>query len=359
MTQRVETKKEFIPHLHAFRGVAILTILGAHAWSFMIFMTGGIEGNAGLTWLFHAIESLFHGSTLYFAFISGLLFSLVLQAKGWKVFFANKGKYVLAPYVFLSVLLVSASWPMWVENSAAQGQTIEYLPILFESLLMGWASPQFWYIPILMCLYAATPILALGTQSKVGLYALIVVSLVPLVISRTMFPNFISLQTVIYFMGAYAGGMVIGLHYDKVIDWCQQVWKTLLFLAVVITGVILMLYHWGIQKGEWHTPLQTLIYLQKISIGALFLVLLKAKEESLPKLLSTLGTYAFPIYFLHLFFMMMGVQAISDFLTENRDPALIFVLGLVNYVLSIVLSVLAAKLIQRMIPKYSKWVIGV
>ena len=83
-------KPTYLPHLHALRGIAILTILGAHAWSFMIFWTGPLD--EGLKPLFQITESLFHGSTLYFALVSGVLFSKVLSGKSWPSFFKSKCK---------------------------------------------------------------------------------------------------------------------------------------------------------------------------------------------------------------------------------------------------------------------------
>ena len=81
-------EKGFLSEIHAFRGLAILAIVGAHTWSFLIFWTGALDD--ALKPVFWLTESLFHGSTLYFAIISGILFQKILINKSWQSFYQSK-----------------------------------------------------------------------------------------------------------------------------------------------------------------------------------------------------------------------------------------------------------------------------
>jgi peptidoglycan/LPS O-acetylase OafA/YrhL len=96
--------KAFYNHLHAFRGFAILNIVAAHCWTILIIVaTHGNDSKEFLP-LYATSETLFHNATIYFAVISGLLFSLVLKKYSWKKFYLGKVKNVLVPYIFFSIL---------------------------------------------------------------------------------------------------------------------------------------------------------------------------------------------------------------------------------------------------------------
>ena len=120
----------YIQHLHAFRGFAILNVVGAHAWSFMIFWTGGLTA-PGLDWLFWSAETIFHGSTLYFAIISGILFTRILKGKSWKQFFQSKFTNVLLPYIVTTLLLTAYYWQLAVQNEAVNHTLTDYLTAAF------------------------------------------------------------------------------------------------------------------------------------------------------------------------------------------------------------------------------------
>ena len=76
---RTPAKTEFIGHLDTFPGVAILAIMGAHAWSGVAFASDVRQRDPDFLWLHAANESVFHGATLFFALIAGLLFTRVLR----------------------------------------------------------------------------------------------------------------------------------------------------------------------------------------------------------------------------------------------------------------------------------------
>ena len=96
-------KTFFLGYLHSFRGFAILNIVAIHAFALAGFMSSkNFNSNNPVSVI---NELLFHNSTIYFAVISGMLFTAVLKQKGYKAFFINKFKYVFLPYVFLHWLI--------------------------------------------------------------------------------------------------------------------------------------------------------------------------------------------------------------------------------------------------------------
>src|SRR6056297_2213580 len=75
----------FLGYLHSFRGFAIINIVFIHAFAYALFLANDNsldpKDPIGM-----ANGLLFHNSTIYFAVISGILFSVVLKSKGYKRF---------------------------------------------------------------------------------------------------------------------------------------------------------------------------------------------------------------------------------------------------------------------------------
>ncbi len=90
-----QNKSSFFQHLHAFRGFAIICIVLGHCLAGVAFFSGGKSVNSTALWFNSIAETLGRGGTIYFALISGLLFSLVLSNKGWSHFFKSKVLNVL------------------------------------------------------------------------------------------------------------------------------------------------------------------------------------------------------------------------------------------------------------------------
>lgn len=270
------TTGKFIPHLHAFRGFAILTIVAAHSWSSLLF-SGEFATMPGKNPVYAVTETLFHGSTLYFALISGLLFSLVLRHKGWRAFFRSKALNVLTPYALVSLFFLSAFWPMYVQWFESQGMSTNFPLVYLDGLLKGTIMLPFWYIPILTALYLLTPLVDGLLSNKRTIWVVGVLALLPLAVSRTIYPDLLSARTVTYFLGAYALGMLVGTHYRTALQYVRDLLLPIWVAAVGCSLVALLLFLNEYEPGETYSLMQTLIYIQKLSIGALALHYFLAK----------------------------------------------------------------------------------
>lgn len=240
------TNITFIPHIHAFRGLAIIAIVAAHAWSFPIFWTGTLDSQE-LTALFHIMETLFHGATLFFAIISGVLFSQILVKRSWRSFFKGKLLNVLLPYTILTLLITILNWQFAPVNTPPDWPVIAQFSLNYLSnLLYGQAMIHFWYIPVIMVLFIATPILHRIQMQYLWLSLLI--ALLPLLVSRSPFPDFLKVQSFVYFMGAYQLGMLIGSYYDLVQRWVARCLVPITIITLFCSLLIYLLFHWQYQQ---------------------------------------------------------------------------------------------------------------
>jgi peptidoglycan/LPS O-acetylase OafA/YrhL len=348
-------KTDYLAYLHGFRGIAILAIIGAHAWS-VLGSFGAQQNNPDYIWLYSATETLFHGSTLFFALISGILYSRVLRGKSWGTFYKNKAANVILPYALLTVLLTALSWPQYLEYGKANNITFFFPEELSKNIVFGQAQTHLWYIPVLTVLFLCTPLLALLLKPGRGI-GLLLLGVMPLVVSRTPFPQLISWQTIAFFLGAYALGMVLGDRLEAMLAFVQEHLSSLLVLLVAFTALNFLLFRWEYVASGFTSLHQSVVYSQKMLAAVLILFALHAHEATLPKALMTLGTHAFSLYFLHFTFIWILCEV---FVKQVPDAGMlgITLAGFAIYALSILLSLLLSMGIRRLLGRYSRYLIG-
>jgi len=349
------SKPEYLSYLHGFRGIAILAIIGAHAWS-VLGSFGAQQNDPDYIWLYSVTETLFHGATLFFALISGILYSRVLRGKSWGTFFRNKGANVILPYALLTILLTALSWPQYLEYGKANGITFFFPGELSKNLVFGQVQTHLWYIPVLAVLFLSTPLLDLLLKPGRGI-GLLLLGVMPLVVSRTPFPQLLSWQTIVFFLGAYAFGMYLGDRLEAMLAFVQRHLAALLALLLAFTVANFLLFRWEYAASGFTSLHQSVVYSQKMLAALLILFALHAHETRLPKALMTLGTYAFSLYFLHFTFIWLLCEV---FVKQVPDAGMlgITLAGFAIYVLSIALSLLLSMAIRRLLGRYSRYLIG-
>ncbi len=348
--------KPFFSDLHAFRGVAVLCIMGAHAWSVLGYQSGLQAREPDYRWLYAGTEALFHGTTLFFALISGLLYTRVLRGQPWRAFFRGKLVHVIVPYAFVSTVLTALVWPEIVAWAETQKLTLNFPAVLAHNLATGQAEVHLWYIPVLAVLFALTPVLERLLRWRGGV-ALLVLAALPLVVSRTTYPQLLSAQTVVFFLGAYALGMVLGLHPERLHAFVAARRRLLLVVFVATLGVNFALFAWEYVADGFVSAQQSVVYVNKISAALLLLQALHARRDRIPQALLTLGTHAFSLYFLHFTVMVQLDQLLLRWHPTFSVPELA-VAGLAVYALGTGLALLLSLGIRRALGRRSRWSIG-
>ena len=315
-----------------------------------------MDKNPDFIWLYSSIETLFHGSTLFFALISGILYSRVLRGTPWIRFFKNKAANVILPYALLTILLTAWYWPEYLAYGKANNITFYFPEELSKNLAFGKAEVHLWYIPVLAVLFLATPMLSALQKPGKGL-GLLLIALMPLVVSRTPFPDLISWKTVGFFLGAYAFGIYLGDRLDAMLEFVKRHLSVMLALLVTFTVVNFLLFRWEYVATGFTSLHQSVVYVHKMLAALLILYALHANETRLPKTLMLLGTYSFSLYFLHFTLIWLLSQA---YVKHAPDIGLInqIIGGLLIYVLSITISLLLGMLIRKLLGRYSRYLIG-
>ena len=356
-------REGYLHYVHWFRGFAILNIVAIHAAAVAQFIPS--NGNIDTTSLFSAInESLFHDSTLYFALISGLLFSVVLKPRGIEAFFRGKLLNVVLPYVFCTIVFtwlildMDGSGVLALRDSAGS-----YADALPKNLIFGEAQFTFWYIPILLMLFAATPLLSSWIGRGGYRSALIwVVMLLPLVVSRAEWVgsgNQVRLATFFYFLGAYTAGLYLGERLEERLEMLKAYWKPLATTLVVTTVALVLLYTNNVGRIGWFSIHESLFYVQKIIAAVLVLIWFRHLDLDRLSWLSPFANASFSIYFLHIFFMLLVAEVAFPFIVnESYQPASIYLMTVVYFISALVLSSACIFLFRKVFGKRSRLLIG-
>lgn len=347
--------KSFIPHLNAFRGLAIISIIIGHALAGVFSFTRG-ESSWTSTSLFSSFSETFgHGGTLYFALISGILFSLVLKSRSWRSFFSNKVLYVLIPYTLFT--LIYTFYGIHEDGlEFFQGTYAEYLKALGENLLAGTSFYHMWYIPILMLVYLSTPLIVpLLNKPKLKIVLCLLV-LMPLLSSR-LWPGF-SVTTPLYFIGAYTVGLIVGEHYQLAQSLFYRFRWALLGATFISSAVLIYLYTHSIDKVGFVSVRESLIYIQKLCFSAWLLSILCKNEQKLPQWLQLLANNAFPIYFIHAVIQIAFFFKVSTLNLPWESNLLLFGVAMLASIGSLIGAAVISVGIRKLLGHRSRLLIG-
>ena len=349
---------QFIHHLHAFRAIAMLTIVAAHAWPLIMSFPNGIAQRPDLLPLYALFEMLFHGSTLYFALISGLLYRLVLRDRGYGAFFKSKLTNVVLPYCLVSLVTVAVFWSYHYEQAILNEHTTNFVLVYLKSLVFGKAMFHLWYIPVLVMLFLSTPLIDSLLKSPNSLWVVVIIALLPMVIGRTGYPQLLSWQSLTYFFAAYALGMLIGDYYQPfrrvLAKYTYSLWIALVLLCLLVYHQI---YTQSEPVGVFSLK-QAAVYLQKITFACLLLHYLGLRKESTPKVLDLIARHSYSLYLLHASFSLIMAKIMMDAQLIDYSMISVLIAGAVFYIVSIALSLLISVSAKRMAGSYSRMIVG-
>ncbi len=351
------SNKAYLRPLHAFRGLAILDIVLLHAFAGAVyfFAAPGTEGISALR-LKYISETLFHSGTIYFALISGVLFTAVLESRGWQRFIVDKLGKVLLPYALMSLLFTFIAVEVGVGLKLWDGGWSSFGHAYLVNLFNGRALNNYWYIPVVMVLFALTPVLLKLLRSRFGNIYLLIFAFMPLLLSRT--GSDITLQMLGHFTGIYAVGLYLGEDYGgKRLLFTRWRWQ-LLAIVVLSSIVLFCLYE---NNFEFLGPIsvrESLTYVQRMAIAGFVVEALHRHEAGLPRWLDKVADQAFAIYFLHLFFLLLGCHYLLKWVPTPVSAINVMLIALGIAMAALVASMAVCYLLKALLGKRSRYIVG-
>jgi surface polysaccharide O-acyltransferase-like enzyme len=301
---------------------------------------------------------------VYFALISGLLFSSILRPRGYRRFYRSKILNVLVPYLFCTIVFTAMRWNMEGTGVLALPQDwSSYVTAILPNLLRGTAQFTYWYIPVLLFLFTITPLL--GKLTRFQSYAAIPVWLImflPLVFSRPVFNPDVSqvnAGALIYFSGAYTIGIYLGNNLESRLNKIAG-YRNYLYAGAIVSSVAITLLQFSqINRFGDFSLQESLFYIQKLCFAALVLLWLRSLATHQPRWMTFFANEAFSIYFLHAFFIALLAHVLWGFQhNQALQPWSIYFASIAYFIFSLGMSLLVVFLLRRAIGRWSRVVVG-
>ena len=295
--------KIYFDYLQSFRGFAVINVVLLHAT--VIFYFGSDNDCRMHSTIPLVNDVLFHGSTMYFTIISGILFSAVFKQQGYKRFYSNKFFYLIIPYIFFSTGLT------FLNNSYYQPVDVDvtgFFSMLPIDLLCGKSNFVLWYIPIFIMLCILTPLIDFllhkNTLTKVVFFLFI---LAPLYFSRIRIvdTNYIRYETLIYFIGPYAIGMYWGLNPEGTLQWIKKNIFLVISIALLTTAILFYVKYNQLSLPGNTIVAESFFYIQKIALAAILILFFRKLGDKQPAWLRFAAKDSMPVYFIHGFVLAM------------------------------------------------------
>lgn len=348
-------KPKFLAYIHYLRGLAILLIVGVHC-------------RTSFAWpedsFWHlAFESTLDNGTIIFVFISGFLFEhLFTRNFNFKNYFNKKLKFVVGPYLLVSVIPIldklyfenNLSWlPLFL---ADQSDVVKSIYMLVTGKHFG----PYWFIPMIVIFYIISPFLVLINKPKFYFFIFPIIFIAGLFTYKFGYYSN-TFDSFIYFLPIYLFGMFASYYKEKI----TQLKIRDIFLLLMIYLIITTLEVAGILEMhklldfDLHNVSPTYVFnFSKLKVSflciALILIFHKMPTKKMP-FLNVLGNYSFGIFFIHLYFIVVFRFIVNRYLDNFFLTPWILIL----YIITIcVLSILAVYTIKLIFGKNSRYVIG-
>lgn len=301
-------------------------------------------------------EALFDGSTIYFVLISGFLLNYLKHKFEIKKFYVSKIKNVISPYIFISIcILIVTSFFGTVKDSFDS-----FLTQLPRHLINGTTSTPYWYIPFIIPIFLAAPLILKITQAQ--LHKLLPILLfLPVLGTRTGVT--VTLQMYLYFFPIYLLGVYSSMNYDTVIIFVKRYFTSIVIgfvclniitfyvVYVVLNGVNLTYFIFSFKDG--------LVYLKCLLAAMILIRICDFLATKNITTLDILARYSFAFYFLHDFInyriLFISIKVI-DYLNLEGYGKIIW--SLVWGFLVVLATAAIIVLAKKIFGKYSRQFIG-
>lgn len=358
------TKAPYLNNINYFRGIAIIFIVFWHC-----FEVGLSNFSFNNTYLTKFLKQILPGGTIFFVFISGYLFHHV-YLKNFKllVFLQKKIKYILAPYLIFTSLdyifyLVRLVIAYYEDSNKVIFYTLKLKSLDFVNIfILGHTELNIglWYIPFILAVFSLSNLYLkfINIEIKKQIYIIGFLMIVSCFIHRSLSNEIISiLQNVIYFTPIYLMGIFFSIHKKILDEKKNKNTYTFLFFSLIITilqvaigELKLLLFDSKIENSV------DLMILQKTMFTIFFISFVNKFSEKSCFILNLLANNSFGIFFLHGLYIWLTRAIIYKFQIDFTNTS--FLSYLISAVFILLISLISSILIRKLIPHYSRFIIG-
>lgn len=352
LTTPTVRKKKFINSINYFRGLAIILIVMGHCFDLAHWK---IETN---------FERFVHASTLngtvYFVFISGFLYYHIFYHRfNYQKFMLKKAQYVLLPYLLFSLLPVLSAVFINSSNTVLP-ESLKSNPIaaILWYLVTGNVIFAYWYIPMVMLLYAASPVINWIIRSDKVLTCFWLLLPISMIVHRPI-NNLNAVHSLIHFFPVYLLGIWSSINQKRIYVYLKENRKKVLLVALAIAlgliQVIVFDQTGNFHKDFWSITVPDVNLLQKILLCFLLMSILDNYEDTDFTTLKKTAETSFAIYFIHPFLINFLYAVITKLNINYPGNFLTLILATIIVVIG---SMAIAIAIKAVLKQKSRYLIG-
>lgn len=348
----------YLNSINHFRAISTIIIVFSHC-----FVLSDFKINSFIEKIYF---NLLLGGTIFFVFISGVLFHNVFYPKfEYKKFMLKKIKYILTPYLIIAsplyayyVFLDESIWHIYIPKG--DGIKAQYLIPFLKYYVTGFRILNFWYIPFAMILFGISPIfirfIKLSTSNQ-----LILITLLLIFGSLIHRPDYNSvwdvLQSIPYFSPVFLLGIISSIHKDLIINKLRGKEFYLFGLGLILA----VLAAWLGQVGNLFTsPFELnrfdLMIFQKLIFCFFFFTWLNRFENRKFDTLNTISNNSFGIFFIHpvLIIIFSKLKLILTISFPPNQPLIYIATSLIIFLFSLLITLT----VKKLFPNHSRLIVG-
>lgn len=225
---------------------------------------------------------------------------------------------------------------------------------LIANLAIGNRPGNYWYIPFVMILFLASPLVIRFIQlpAKRAAILITIMFMISMYIHRPI-QNINILQSVVYFFPYYLLGVLYSIHRLAADEWIRK--NLLVILAAFTLSVIWMAANGQNDNFKTWYPLEwkglDVMVIEKILMIALLLTLLKRIDHIRIRSLSYIANASFAIFFLHPWiFIALDMLHMPQYTS--------FANVIIRTTIAVAASVIIAEIARRVLGRRSQYIIG-
>lgn len=353
-----------LDYLDQFRGFAILMVVAVHAGNAVLHQGVGADLSV-FDPIKEFIDIAFYNSTFYFAFISGCLYAYTLHRKPFGKFLVSRVLHVWLPFALFSTALTLGLLGYGLLRDPGSVTLAQTGRQVLVNVLTGEAWNTLWYIPVIMIIYAVSPLILAIVRDRRLWWLAMAIALLPLLFPRT--GTELTVSMVLYFLGVYTIGLIVGSDIEAILQKCADYWVPVVCAIFVLIVIILVTdYRSGNPLGSERMQLrESLIFMLRLAISMIVLLAMRnwrARPIGVGgRGLALMAGYAFGIYFVHGPLLRPIARLAGAFALEHGSAALQLAVLLAiawTFVIGLVLSVGIIFVVKQIAGPHSKFVIG-
>lgn len=335
-------------YIHALRGVAILMIVGAHTNSF-----APIHGG----WAEAIYRAFLREGTALFVLISGFLFQHLHARYCARGFWQSKVRNVALPYVIMSIPAIVLDLAVIPDPGRLALAGLDHAGPVYQAaylLLTGASLLPFWFIPVLLLIFACYPLLrVLAAHDR--LKYVVFICLISLIFTERAANNMNPLVSFAHFLPVYIIGMGLYRYWDEwILAARRYFWPLALLLLIVF--VLACIYNDPFVDSSVSIAVKMLVFVLVCARCATLDFAALARRSRTVRLCNYLASLSFAIYFIHGYIAAIVARSPLTFPLEHGGLAVL--LGILNAGLVTALSVAVAEGARGLLASRSRMVVG-